>query len=229
MKCIKVFGVEASGTEFLIDLLRFNTDGATVFDHELGDSNGIPPNKQEIQQWFKTEKRPNQTLIRIIKSMGTDQVGVYPIILIKNPYLWYKNLNNHRGKKGIKLDRDFIIYNSTYSIYKDLLEHNKERYNKVYEKGLYINYEKLLAQPKSEINRVAKCCDISINSDRGFKIPEHISAREKNFYLAGSPWKLDEFKLTDIQTRIDWNLMQYYGYYPIDVEEAYNSQCVRKF
>lgn len=227
MKCIKVFGAEVSGSKFLIDLLKLNTQNAIIFDHEFGHSNGIPLNIKEIQQWFKTERRPNQSLIRIMKALGGPKLILYPIVIIKNPYLWYKNASNFRGRKNVDISREFEIYNSTYNIYKDLLEHNTERYNGIYKEGLYIRYEELLAHPETEVNRVAQHCGIIARLDKDFKTPDHVNEREKKFYIKGPPWKLNEIELLDVQTRVDWELMKYYGYRPINIEKAYNTYVRR--
>lgn len=228
MKYIKVFGIEASGTKFLIDLLKANTYSSTIFSHEIGSTHGIPLNLKEIQRWFKTEKRPTQELIRFIKALSGKHNYIYPIIIIKNPYLWYKDMSNHRGKKNFDLNREFEIYNSTYNIYKDLIEYNTERYSGLYAKGLYIKYEDLLEHPSSEINKISTYCDVRMKLDKDFTVPKHINKRDRDFYLKGAPWKLDEIRLINIQRRVDWKLMQYYEYYPIDVVEAYNSQYVKR-
>lgn len=228
MKCIKVFGTEVSGTKFLIDLLRLNVSGARILNHEMGYKHGIPLNVKEIQQWFKTEKRPDQELVRMMRAIGRDELHPFPVIIIKNPYLWYKMLSNYRGGKNFNFDREFEIYNSAYNVYKDLIENNQERYGGLYSKGLYIKYEDVLKQPAAEISKISTHCGLRMNLDKDFVVPEHINEREKKFYLAGPAWKIDEIKLINIQTRVDWNLMKYYGYEPIDIAEAYDSQYVRK-
>lgn len=227
MKYIKVFGAEVSGSKFLIDLLKLNTKNAIIFDHELGNRHGIPLNIKEIRQWFKTEKRPNQTLIRFIKSLGGSDLSIYPVIIIKNPYLWYKNIYNFRRKKNLDITKEFEIYNSLYSVYRDLIENFNKRYDNLYKKGLFINYEKLLAHPNTEINKIVSHSGIIMSLDKDFKIPQHISEREKRFYLNGPPWKLNEIELLNVQTRVDWHLMDYYGYQPIDIEEAYRKHIRR--
>jgi hypothetical protein len=228
MRCIKVFGVEMSGTKFLIDLLSLNTTGARILDHEMGHTHGIPLNVKEIQQWFKKEKRPDRELVRMIRDIGIGKLHPYPIVIIKNPYLWYKNLSNRRGKKNFNFDREFEIYNSTYNIYKDLLENNQQRYGGLYSNGLYIKYEHLLKDPHGEISKISTYCGMRMHLNKDFIMPEHINTREKDFYIKGPPWKLDEPKLLNIQTRVDWKLMKYYDYVPIDIVEAYNSQYLRK-
>lgn len=228
MKCVKIFGTEVSGTKFLIDLLRLNTSGARVLNHEMGYKHGIPLDIKEIQQWFKTEKRPDQELVRMIRALGQNKLHPYPVIIIKNPYLWYKSMSNHRGKKNFNFDREFEIYNSSYNIYRDLIENNQERYGALYAKGLYIKYEDVLRHPSSEISKISKHCGLQMKLDKDFVIPEHINAREKRFYLEGPPWKINEIKLINVQTRVDWNLMKYYGYDPINIVEAYNSHYVRR-
>jgi len=228
MKCIKVFGTEVSGTKFLIDLLKLNTVGARILDHEMGYRHGIPMNVEEIQHWFKTEKRPDQDLVRVMRSLGKGELSICPVIVIKNPYLWYITLSNYRGKKNFSFDREYEIYNSSYNIYKNLIENNMEWYEGLYSNGLYIRYEDLLKNPQAEISRISTQCDLRMNLDKDFVIPDHINDREKKFYLAGAPWKLNEPQLVNVQTRVDWKLMGYYRYEPIDVIKAYNSQYVRK-
>ena len=223
MNCVKVFGTEVSGSKFLIDLLKLNTSGARILDHEMGYKHGIPLDVKEIQQWFKTEKRPDQELMRIMRSLGKGELHPYPVIIIKNPYLWYKNMSNHRGKKNFNFDREFEIYNSSYNIYKDLIENSKKRYGGLYAKGLYVKYEDVLKHPASEISKISKHCGLRMKLDKDFVMPTHINAREKKFYLEGPPWKIDKIKLINIQTRVDWNLMEYYGYELINVEKAYNN------
>lgn len=228
MKCIKVFGAEVSGTKFLIDLLKLNTSGARILDHEMGYKHGIPLNVKEIQQWFKTEKRPDQELMRMMRLLGKNELSIYPIIIIKNPYLWYKGLSNYRGKKNFNFDREFEIYNSSYNIYKNLIENNMDWYGNLYTKGLFVKYEYLLKNPSAEINRISTMCGLIMSLDKDFVIPSHINKREKKFYLAGPSWKIDEIKLVNIQTRVDWNLMKYYGYEPINIAEAYDSHYNRR-
>jgi hypothetical protein len=228
MKCIKIFGAEVSGTKFLIDLLKLNTSGVNILNHEMGYKHGIPLTIEEIQHWFKTEKRPNQELVRMMRDLNKGKLHPYPIIIIKNPYLWYKNLINYRRKKNFDFDREYQIYNSSYNIYKDLIENNLERYGGLYAKGLFVKYEYLLEQPVTEINRISILCGLRMNLNKDFIIPNHINEREKKFYLKGAPWKLNEIQMNNVQTRVDWNLMGYYGYEPIDVVEAFNSQYVRR-
>lgn len=228
MRCIKVFGSEVSGTRFLISLLKLNVTGSRILDHEMGYSYGIPLTVKEIQRWFKTEKRPDQELVRMIRDISKGKLHPCPIIIIKDPYLWYKNLYNYRGKKTFDFDREYEIYNSSYNIYKDLIENNLERYGGLYRKGLYIKYEDLLKDSPAEISKIATHCGLRMNLNKDFIIPHHVNKREKEFYLAGRPWKLDEVKLVNIQTRVDWKLMEYYNYKPIDVGKAYNSQYIRK-
>lgn len=228
MRCIKVFGTEVSGTKFLIDLLKLNITGARILDHEMGYNHGIPLDVEGLRHWFKAEKRPDQELVRMMRDINKGKLHPCPIIIIKNPYLWYKNLYNYRGKKNFNFDKEYEIYNSSYNIYRDLIENNLERYGGLYTKGLYIKYEDLLKNSPAEVNKVATHYGLRMNLNKDFVIPDHINKREKKFYLTGAPWKLDEVKLINIQTRVDWRLMEYYEYEPIDIIKAYASQRVRK-
>lgn len=228
MKCIKIFGAEVSGTKFLIDLLKLNTTGARILDHEMGYKHGIPLTIEEIQSWFKTEKRPDQELVRMMRDIGKGKLRLCPIIIIKNPYLWYKDVSNYRGKKNFDFDREYQIYNSSYNIYRDIIENNQERYGGLYTKGLFVKYEYLLKYPAAEINRISILCGLRMSLTKNFVIPGHTNKRKKEFDLKGAPWKLNEIQLNDVKTRVDWNLVDYYGYEPIDVVEAYNSQHIKK-
>ena len=67
-----------------------------------------------------------------------------------------------------------------------------------------------------------------MNLNKDFVTPEHVDKREEKFRLGGPPWKIDEIKLINVQTRVDWKLMEYYGYKPINAAEAYDSRYIRR-
>jgi len=231
-KYIKVFGIERSGTLYAIELINKNLVGTLAFTEEFGDRHKMPLDlyiKTVKKWWLKNRKQDRKLLtsgvVRLVPELASHRNKIYPIVIIKNPYTWYKSIHRYRAQQFIDLDKEYKHFNKLYGVYKELIE-RKVLTNSIYGRGMAIRYEDLIRDPKFKLKQIAHL--INTQSYDDVDVPNKVNGSDafskklKEYYLSKGPWMLSASWLKQIEQRVDWKLMQTYGYRPVKPEDFYD-------
>jgi len=231
---IKVFSAERTGSVFTIELLNRNIIGASCLADEFGWRHGVPQNKEQIKIWSRDNPRESATpeLVRLKKDIMGGTAKILPVILIKNPYTWYKSIYRYRRGTNLDLNKEYKQYNQTYKIYMKLLGSPQMLYDGVYGNGVVVKYEDIIQDPKKSLDYIGRMLKIKIEDE--IIVPKKVEGSEpltkwmKEFYLSEGPWKLAPSLLKSIENRVNWKLMANYGYKPVKPEKFYPKYVYKK-
>ena len=210
---IKIFGIQRTGTNYLEFLIRSNV--------LLADSpvilNDVPFTRDHFPGW-KHEAVPVVDVDEQQRRLANN----IAVILIKNPYTWYKSIRRWtRGTEKFSFDgfggRDpehfFKQYNSLYADHKKLLIGEKR--DTVYEHSALIRYEDLILNPRKEIYKFAVKFNLTIEgkfSDTNRAVQSRVFTESmRTYYLAQKPDYSADI-VERVNEAVDWELMRFYGY-----------------
>jgi hypothetical protein len=224
MKYFKVFGAERTATLYLKALIDENIKNTHVFINSFGSRHDPPMTSNQMKSWIvKNRRSTSRTAVRLLPKINRRQTKIYPIVIIKDPYIWYKSINRWRRGRGLDIQKEYKMYMDAYTSFMNLLV-NTEMYGYFYGNGMYIRYEDLLRDPKKILTIVCNFYGIStINIRKKLVIPKKIensnefTEGKKQMYLSMGPYKMPMELINQITLLIDWDIIgTYYGYYPMD-------------
>jgi hypothetical protein len=233
MKYIKMFGTERSGLGFLAELLRLNARDITIVTDGLGLRYKPPLALGGMKQFLRDNKfhivKDTARIVRLLENKKDDLI---PIVVIKNPYTWYKSISRFRPGHSVNLDKEFQIYNE---LYKSCI--NKLHDNKLSGYGLpiFIKYETLLDNSNlmDILKLISQLYDVKFKED--IEIPIEIEPTypftefKRTFYLSGGPYKLDTGTMNRITLAVDWETIHsFFSYSPIDPRALYHLSRIDK-
>lgn len=208
---IKVMGRQRTGTTYLEELIKLNTDAINL-NNKWGwkHASAYEFGREEESECYNCKA----------------------IIVIKNPYTWFSSIKRWADKNNKWLIKDksknnyvnFTIksayerYNFLYHEHKKLLEGNYN--NTIFDDSILIRYEDYLLDQNHEMQRIGEKFGLKINFPliEPIKVecsPELFTEEKKRFYLEQKP---EEFE-KEITNAVDWDLMSFYGYKKI-IKEA---------
>jgi len=223
---IKPYGVERSGIGFAAQVIASNFDSRRVFvlQEELTNPHGVPILKcDDVKKWMKTYYKLTPRLVKICKDVYNGNVKLIPLIVTKNPYSWAKSIYRWRRVRQLDYEHEYTLYNVSHNIYKAIIEYPEEF--EIYKKGLWFRYEDIINNIEVWLNNIASM--LGVNRKRKLIIPKmnlayEFTAKDRNYYLNGAPFGLDEVIMNKITLLVNWELITtYYGYYPLDPRDHY--------
>jgi len=223
MRCIKLFGVERAGVSFIKRLLEQNDQNVVVLEKELGRICDRPP--KDVHSWSKNNpKLFTQDVNRLLLSLRRGE-KLHPIIVIKNPYSWYKSIARYRSKRFINMEKEIKIYNEVYGFWAEFLS-NSENETGIYGKGVVVRYESVLKDEEKFLKALFRFLNIPIqkelNITKELEYNYKFTEKMRAFYLSGGPYKIDTDMIDRITRLINWEVINgFYDYVPINPLTAY--------
>jgi len=224
MKYFKVFGAERTGTLYLKALIDENIKDTYTFINEFGSRHKAPLTSDQMRAWVVRNRRSaGARVVRLLPKMSRHQVKICPIVIIKDPYVWYKSINRWRRGRGLDINKEYKMYMNAYTSFMNLLV-NTELYGNFYTNGIHIKYEDLLKDPEDMLIVICDFYGLPRESLRKeLIIPDKIknsnkfTEKKKQMYLSNGPYKMAMELINQITLLIDWDTIgTYYGYYPMD-------------
>ncbi len=221
---IKMFGVERAGARFAATLFyrNFRKKDITIVT-ELGEPHDVPLlDHYGVKEWLRNSQHPTQKFARFMVKLQRTKLKMVPIIVTKNPYTWYKSIHRWRRLKTIDWNKEFNLYNTYHSIFKQIIINHKSY--QLYHKGLFIKYEDLIENTPHELDKISSF--LKVPRKEKFKpVTETFDSRifkNKDFYLSEGPWNLSPTYLKKITNHVDWETMSFFGYNPVEPEDFYD-------
>ena len=224
MKYFKVFGAERTATLYLKALIDKNIKSTRVFINSFGSRHSAPMTSDQMKLWIvRNRRKASLATSRLLPKMNRRQVKICPIVIIKDPYVWYKSINRWRIGRGLNVPKEYKMYMGAYTSFMNLLV-NTEMYGGFYDSGMHIRYEDLLQDPEKVLTIVCDFYNIPTkNLRKELIIPKKIensnefTEKKKQMYLSMGPYKMPMELINQITLLIDWDIIgTYYGYYPMD-------------
>lgn len=226
MVYIKMFGAKRSAARFTGKFISTNLDNRRIkfIENTIIDTNGPPVSKSEIEDYIKENSKLKQQDLRVHNMIKRGKLEIVPIVVIKNPYTWYKSIRRFYKKRPQNIDweREYTIFNLLYKIHLDLIGNPKNKYDDLYSQGTIIRYEDLLSDPEEIMKNVSNLLEINHNSDVILPKSVNFNERVKEFYLSDGPWKLSPSDIKRVNDNVDWNLMSNFGYEKVKPEDFYD-------
>jgi len=225
MKYFKIFGVERVGTLYLKALFDENIKGVYMMMRAFGSRHNPPLTSDQLRQWVvKNRRYAGNDIVRLLTKMTRGKVKIHPIVVIKDPYIWYKSINRWRRGRGLDVIKEYKMYSKANAAFMDLLTNEEGVYGNLYAPGMYVRYEDLLRDPKKVLTIICDFYGIPRkNLRKELIIPEKIknsnkfTEKKRQMYLSMGPYKMPMELINQITLLLDWDVMgTYFGYYPMD-------------
>ena len=131
MKYFKVFGAERTGTMYLKAILDENIENINVFVNAFGSRHEPPLDANGAAAWTARNKRiADKGATRLLLKVSQGWIKLNPIVIIKDPYTWYKSIKRWRIGKGIDMEGEYAMYNHVYKGCAHFIE-NIDKYGKI--------------------------------------------------------------------------------------------------
>lgn len=216
MKLVKLFGARRTGTTWSREIFKANFEDVVVCNHELGSKHRAPKNLESIKKW---SSKKSSTWQLYVKEVEENKRKIYPYVIIKNPYSWYLSLKEFRKSRfDIK---EVKGYSHFYCRMREL-EDKPEKYDNIYTKPYFIRYEDLLSDTNGRVCDVANTFSIKLKNNNiiipnKVELSKAFTPARKDFYLQKGNFGLSNGVIKELTCMIDWELMAFYGYKPMEV------------
>ena len=216
----KIYGQMRTGTNYMSSLIKNNFSKTNIFMNIGGWKHGKIiefPNNIDLLNNVDINTKTNNDIDKTIDLFTTNKVNF--LIMVKNPYMWIHSVSVYKQKEITPkfLIQYILLWNETYSNYKDYIELGK---------AYIVKYETLLQEPyetldkiKNKFNLIKKNSEyilennvLSANNDSNIGRTKKI-VFDKNKYISPN---ISEYLSNDIirliNENIDKTLMKYYQY-----------------
>jgi len=227
VKYLKIYGIQRASTTYIIDLMRQNSSNSVVWINQIGHKHDIARDAKWVRNWFdeqlnKLDKDTpgyNETL-NTIKDLFELGEKVHPLVVIKNPYSWYKSILRWATptyKRPFDIEQWYNTYNNLYRNWKELLENPHEPFDS----GRLVIYEEVLKNPVELLYYVRDNYGVELKDKITIpgKVRQSANFTEdrKRFYLQDGNFGLSNKLIKEITRLVDWELMKFYNYKPLEI------------
>ena len=205
---IKVMGMQRTGTTYFENLIKNNTNAINL-NNRWGWKHG--PHRTDINKWAKAHPK---------KALPTEKIKA--VIMIKNPYTWFTSIKKwaHSSwrKPNITPKEVFKNYNHLYTSHKEFLEGDVA--DTIYDEAILVRYEDYLENAERELKRVCDAfgCKLRLPLNRPNTVacsPYKFTKDMRRYYINQKP-KYGRGLILKVTDVVDWELMRFYGYKPIE-------------
>jgi len=221
---IKIFGIQRTSTTYTVRLVKTNTNNCHVFNNELGHKHSVAKKEVGVKKWL--DKRADdlgkdgpkyKKVVAVKDDLFVNGKKVHPLIVIKNPYSWYKSISRWAPptyNKDFDIETWYNRYNHLYTKWKELLENPHSPFGS----GRVVNYEETLKDPNELILYTRDNYNTKLKDK--LDIPNKVASsstfdeKRRDFYLREDNFGLSDELTEKITSLVDWDLMEFYNYKP---------------
>lgn len=148
IKYFKIYGQLRTGTNYMSSLIKNNFSDTTVFMNVGGWKHGKIiefPNDIELVNKIDITTKNNIDIDKTIDLFTKNNVNF--LVIVKNPYMWIHSVSIYKQKEISPefLIQHILLWNETYSNYKDYIECGK---------AYLVKYETLLQEPNETLDKI---------------------------------------------------------------------------
>jgi hypothetical protein len=216
----KIYGQMRTGTNYMSSLIKNNFSETNIFMNVGGWKHGKIiefPNNIDLLNYVDINTKTNIDIDKTIDLFATNKVIF--LIMVKNPYMWIHSVSVYKQKEITSkfLIQYILLWNETYSNYKDYIERGK---------ACVVKYETLLQEPhetldkiKNKFNLIKKNSEyilennvLSANNDSNIGRTKKITFNKNKYINSIITHYLSNDIIKIINENIDKTLMKFYEY-----------------
>ena len=216
----KIYGQMRTGTNYMSSLIKNNFSETNIFMNVGGWKHGKIiefPNNIDLLNYVDINTKTIIDIDKTIDLFTTNKVIF--LIMVKNPYMWIHSVSVYKQKEITPkfLIQYILLWNETYSNYKDYIELGK---------AYLVKYEELLEKTnetldkiKNKFNLIKKNSEyilennvLSANNDSNIGRTKKITFNKNKYISPNISEYLSNNTIHLINENIDKTLMKYYQY-----------------
>lgn len=202
----KVVGKERTGTNYLHTLLAKNLM-VKFLTHAAGGKHSLPMQHKRV-------------LLKKKELIG--DTPLLAVVVIKNPYTWFDSISSwvlRQNSPWLPGPQATEHYNNFYRTYMELMENGIQGY--AFNDAMIVRYEDALEDEDRELKRVAdRLGGVEVKpymrKPKQVEFSSGFSEERREYYIAQRP-KYGRRLIKIVNERIDWEVMDYYGYKRIEI------------